>query len=371
VRAAQTGVAALCCVSFVGQVMLTFFWKVGAPQFPVLLAVFVMGNVVADLTYFVAFPLITVHYGGWLIAPIRAGTDLGGLLTAVLGQLQAPEGGGGAHTFNIAFMSGGFAILTGIGLAAWIVIVSTRSGLRDVEAEDSTSSSLRPSLRDNSFDPRVASMEFGGSPTPEPSALKKVLQGFICPRSLVVPVVLATLSQVNYWVLGANAYIVASTMLNAPGHCDDPSGSVATQWGAKALRIATTVNFSLVPVGSVLSSLGRCPRPLFYCLFAFQSLCALALCCCLFGVGRDDFWTNHGEPSEIGRNVYIAAYGLVGFLEGYLLTMAYRYCGDDEGVPEAMRGSASKLLSLLGVVAVNVPNIFIGILLDNGTIACQ
>jgi hypothetical protein len=173
-----------------------------------------------------------------------------------------------------------------------------------------------------------------------------------------LPVVLGTLSQVNYWCLQGPIY-VAANMLNPPGHCDDDAGKMA-------MRVALTLNLSLVPVGSVLSSLGRCPRPLFYLVFAFQTLCAFALCCCLFGVGRDDFWT-----SETGSIVFIGAYGLLGGLEGYVLTMAYRYVGDDEGVPEAMRDSASKLLSFLGVVAVNVPNIFIGMLLENKTIRCH
>ena len=51
--------------------------------------------------------------------------------------------------------------------------------------------------------------------------------------------------------------------------------------------------------------------------------------------------------------------------------MAYRYCGDDEGVTAEKRESASKLLSLLGVVCVNIPNIFFGNLLSDGSIECH
>ena len=131
----------------------------------------------------------------------------------------------------------------------------------------------------------------------------------------------------------------------------------------------TELFFGTSRISTILS--GALPTPVVLLFVCPPNGVCLALCCCLFGVGRDVFWTNNGEHSKIGRNVFIGAYGLVGGLEGYLLTMAYRYCGDDEGVSAAMRDSASKMLSLFGVIVVNVPNIFIGILLDNGTIECH
>jgi len=172
-------------------------------------------------------------------------------------------------------------------------------------------------------------------------------------------VLLATLSQFNYWALGVNAYIIASGMLNPPGHCDDA-------WGASALRIATTVNFWSVPIGSVLSSVASCPRRLFNFCFLVQTSAAVALCLCAFGFGREQFWT-----TEVGYWTYVAAYGLVGMLEGYLLTMGYRYCGDDESVSFALRESSSKLLGVAGIVVVNIPNIFIGLLISDGRIGCH
>eukprot|EP00913_Durusdinium_trenchii_P030611 g28668.t1 len=61
-----------------------------------------------------------------------------------------------------------------------------------------------------------------------------------------------------------------------------------------------------------------------------------------------------------GQNMYIICFTLVGGLEGYLLTMAYRYVGDAIDVPGLRRQSASRLLSLLGVLAVNPFSFTIG-----------
>lgn len=347
---AQAGVAALCFMTCMGQLLLVFNGDLQSADgtLTVILVVFTLGNVVADLTYFVAFPLITVYYSGWLVAPIRAGTDFSGLFTALLGQMQAPQGGIGPHEFPMWYSSAAYAALAAVGFTTWVAICHTKMGLQSAD---------KLSPLDNSQDLLASYSPLDG--IERPSTLGLLRRGFACPRKLVLPVVLATLSQVNYWTLGANSYGLASQMLNAPGNCDGP-------FGAHALRVATTLNFALVPLGSVVSSLGRCPRLCFYSLFVVQSLCALALLLCLFGVGRQAFWMR-----SIGWNVYVLSYGLVGGLEGYLLTMAYRYIGDDAGIPIALRDSASKLLSLVGVVAVNVPNIFIGILLSNGVIACH
>lgn len=325
-------------------------------SFPIILIVFTMGNVVANLTYFVVFPLITVHYGGWLIAPIRSGTDLSGLITTIAGEAQSPEGGAGPHTYPISSLYAGLAILAAAGVAAWAFIVYFRLGLRHAD-ELLTDDHVKDEtvLRDGNND----AQEKGVAEARCSAKLKALLRGFSCPRSLAWPVVIATLSQVNYWTLGSNLYIIGSKMLNAPGDCDG-------HFGASALRTATTLNYTLVPVGSMLSSIGKCPRPIFYCIAVVQSLCALALILCAFGAGRETFWM-----TEVGRGVFVAAYALVGMLEGYLLTMAYRYCGDDDRVPAEKRESASKLLSLLGVVCVNIPNIFFGMLLSDGSIDCH
>lgn len=235
-----------------------------------------------------------------------------------------------------------------MSLLSWGIIVHTNAGLKRKIAKDVEA-------------PQVATPAEGFLTEQQSEASRStgLLASFACPPSLRIPVILATLSQFNYWTLGNNSYIIASQMLNHPGNCNGA-------WGASALRIASTVNFWSVPIGSVCSSFRRCPRPMFNFLFLVQFLCAILLCLCLFGVGRESFWT-----TELGRCTYIAAYGMVGMLEGYLLTMGYRYCGDDENVPVGLKDSSSKLLGIAGILVVNIPNIFIGILETNGAIACH
>ena len=79
-----------------------------------------------------------------------------------------------------------------------------------------------------------------------------------------------------------------------------------------------------------------------------------------------DFW-----KSELGGEVYIVCFALVGGLEGYLLTMAYRYIGDADDVPGIRRQSASRLLSLLGVLAVNPISFGLGFAIDKGSVRCR
>ena len=79
-----------------------------------------------------------------------------------------------------------------------------------------------------------------------------------------------------------------------------------------------------------------------------------------------DFW-----QTPFGGEVYIVCFALVGGLEGYLLTMAYRYIGDSEDVPGIRRQSASRLLSLLGVIAVNPISFALGFAIDQKSIHCR
>jgi hypothetical protein len=353
-RGGQAAVGTLCAMTVIGQFLLAGWWDIGSADgsFPVIFGALTLGNIVADLTELIAFPLVATEYGGYLVAPIRAGTDLSGGLVSTFGTFQAPQGGAGPHRFPMSYMQMSFGFLAVIALITWGIIVHTKAGLKikgqlDTIVEQTEQTEMEAQERNS-----VVLLE-------DQAVAPKWWQGFACPRSLVVPVILATLSQFNYWAVGNNSYIIASQMLNAPGHCQDA-------WGTSALRVAQTVNFWSVPFGSVASSFGRCPRSMFNLLFLVQSTCAIALSLCLFGVGREAFWT-----TELGRSAYIACYGLVGMLEGYLLTMGYRYCGDDDNVPLELRESSSKLLGVAGIVVVNIPNIFIGILLSDGTIACH
>merc|ERR1712217_178887 len=113
--------------------ILAGWWSVrdAAGNYPVILSVFAIGQIVANLTFFIAFPLVTVHYGGWLMAPLRAGTDLSQMFSAMLSTVQAPQGGAGPHTFPAWILQASYAVLAAIGLAAWLIIVQTGMGLKD------------------------------------------------------------------------------------------------------------------------------------------------------------------------------------------------------------------------------------------------
>ena len=71
-----------------------------------------------------------------------------------------------------------------------------------------------------------------------------------------------------------------------------------------------------------------------------------------------------------GQSLYICCFAVTGGLEGYLLTMAFRYIGDAVDVPGTRRQSSSRLLSLLGVVAVNPISLLLGYMLQSGQIQC-
>jgi hypothetical protein len=131
-RSAQAVVGALCFLTICGMAVLAAAWDVRDAEgnYPVILLVFGFGLVVATMTYFVAFPLVTVHYGGWLIAPFRAGTDLSHMVCALLSEAQAPRGAGGPHLFPSWMLQVLYAALAAAGLASWMGIVGNGAGLR-------------------------------------------------------------------------------------------------------------------------------------------------------------------------------------------------------------------------------------------------
>ena len=146
----------------------------------------------------------------------------------------------------------------------------------------------------------------------------------------------------------------------------DPEGCEGAS-GKRVYRFALTSSMTAVPIGSIMSTVWTCPRWLFYFLSLIQILGALIV-----------FFAAMGslEPlsaflkSPEGQDLYIVCFMLVGGLEGYLLTMAYRYIGDAEDVAGVRRQSASRLLSLLGVLAVNPFSFYIGTQIDNDSIRC-
>merc|ERR1719506_2268170 len=143
----------------------------------------------------------------------------------------------------------------------------------------------------------------------------------------------------------------------------DPQGCDG-EIGSGVYRTSLTVQNIMVPVGSLMSSMVACPRQVFNVLSLFQAVAAFGVCSSAFGVGRS-FWI-----TTTGGGVYVACFALVGALEGYLLTMAYRYIGDAGDVAIQLRQSSSRLLSLLGVIAVNPINIVLGTLITSGFVEC-
>lgn len=340
-RSAQAGVGALCFMTVCGMAVLAAAWDVRDAEgnYPVLLLVFGFSLVIATMTFFVAFPLVTVHYGGWLIAPFRAGTDLSQMLCAMLSEAQAPLGAGGPHLFPSWVLQVLYAAFAAAGLASWMGIVSKGAGLRR-EAE----------VCDAGETPSKAEVTPGGR--------FGLLRGFACPASLVWPVLLGgIMTQVNLWALTV-------PMGNSSARMTDPKSCDGAE-AAALYKVALTVQYCLVPFSSLLSSVARCPRPVFYGLFLLQCVCVVAMWLCLLGVGRETFW-----QTAWGRSAWGAAFALTGALEGYLLTMTYRYVGDDPGLAVHLRDSASRLTSWGGVVVVNLLSLAIGVYMLGGGLSC-
>merc|ERR1719480_273323 len=123
------------------------------------------------------------------------------------------------------------------------------------------------------------------------------------------------------------------------------------------------MNRVLVPVASLVSSLGLCPRLLFDLLGCIQMGCMTAICTITTGLCRE-YWTTNA-----GQCAFIAMFSVVGAFQGYLLTMTYRYIGDAATLTHQQRRSASSLLGFLSVVVLNPVAIAVGSLVSSGTIS--
>jgi len=181
-------------------------------------------------------------------------------------------------------------------------------------------------------------------------------QGFAVPRSLIPVVVVGTVAQVCQWSLAASLGYIASGMTD-PTSCDGEVGSDAN-------RLAQTLRGILLPVASIASSIAPCPRPIFFLLASIQVAATGILILTTSGAFRE-FWT-----SELGRDVFIGSSSIIAGLEGYLLTMAYRYVGDAGDEDIRARQSASRTLSLLGVLVVNAITMIISSMEMKGIISC-
>lgn len=360
-RQEQIGVTTLIALNVVAFLILSTFWSAGAPDYPVFVGAAVAAQFIGNFTIYLLFPMVATYYAGWLVAPVRAGTDVSSLVTSLIGQAENPHPGSGDLTFSISTLFFIYAVFSLCGLLAWSSIMYFGTGLRyEVDKEEGT---VTLSESEDELD----DSQTMGSDSEEvrEAMIRKskrayCLEGFACPRKLVLPVILATLSQVAQWGIAASLGQIGSAMA-------DPDSCHGSQ-GKRIYRLSLTSSMIAVPVGSLLSTAVACPRLLFNILSAIQITSAVFIADCALGLfsASVDFW-----KSELGGEVYIVCFALVGGLEGYLLTMAYRYIGDADEVPGIRRQSASRLLSLLGVLAVNPISFGLGFAIDKGSVRCR
>lgn len=353
----------LILLSLASLLLLSVAWQV--PAVVQLCGIF--GNIVGNGSILLLFPLIATNYSGWLVAPVRAGTDLSSMISAVLAEAQSSNGVD--HRYPTWLL---FAFYTGIssmGLLAWCVILKYRIGLRSVlddapEKAHESQADLEAVSAVSTAVPSVSNQESlkeyshnGGCYHGKIRELiGESLQRFACPWSLLAPVVMATLTQITQWSIVGPIGEIGAEMCDAES-CSGKSGRFV-------FRISLTLSQILVPLGSIISSLGTCPRFIFYILCLLQYLSCFVICAATAGVWRS-LWT-----SEAGRALFISSYALCGMLEGYVITMAYRYIGDTASIPLVKRHSAGALLSIATVILVSSCAALLGAAVSDGHIAC-
>ena len=254
-----------------------------------------------------------------------------------------------------------YTAISCIGLLAWCVILKRGIGLRcmedmeddkpdDLEAVSAVSSvSNEETLKELSHSRCYSGKMFQ-------AAVQDSLQSFACPWSLVLPVIMATLTQITQWSIVGSIGEIGAEM------CDAESCSGKT--GRWVFRLSLTLSQIFVPLGSVVSSLGTCPRRIFYILCLLQYLTCFVICAATAGAWRSLF------TSEAGQALFISSYALCGMLEGYVITMCYRYIGDAESIPLAKRHSAGALLSIATVILVSSCSVVLGAAVSDKQIAC-
>mmetsp|Transcript_95396 Transcript_95396/g.274714 ORF Transcript_95396/g.274714 Transcript_95396/m.274714 type:complete len:476 (-) Transcript_95396:185-1612(-) len=353
-RQEQASVAVIIASSTLTLVALAGFWHVGAPSYPVVIVGAVVGNIVANLTYFTVLPLIATHYGGRLVSFVRAGSDTSGLVTASLAEFENPTGNYNKFPPSLLFVA--YAALTGSALLAWASIVKFDIALIRPrrEASEQSSSDGGEELTD--------SEEARGQPCQKGEGegwqllLRRRLAPLACPGELLMPVLLATACCSAQWSFSVSLGPIAAKMTD-PAGCDGHDG----HW---VFRQAVTCNRCLLPLMSLACSLRRCPRSVFVALAALQLTAAAIIISIALGFNRE-LWM-----SRFGHYTVIACYSLVGGLDGYVYSMAYRYIGEMSGISSQLRKSSSSVLGLLSVVVVNPLSILVGSAVKAGIFAC-
>eukprot|EP00747_Dinoflagellata_sp_TGD_P109513 gnl/TRDRNA2_/TRDRNA2_170708_c1_seq3.p1 gnl/TRDRNA2_/TRDRNA2_170708_c1~~gnl/TRDRNA2_/TRDRNA2_170708_c1_seq3.p1 ORF type:complete len:416 (+),score=37.34 gnl/TRDRNA2_/TRDRNA2_170708_c1_seq3:175-1248(+) len=352
--AEQVGSTILIAASGATFALLACCWQLGAPDFPIVKLSAVVGQFVGFASCVVLFPLVSTYYGGWLISPVRAGTDLSSALATFVAMAQNPDPSASSLTFPTWALFLSYFCLSCFGLTAWITILWKGIGLRSekelvIDEDDE---------EQEEFDECEDDSEEDAEEDEESLAQRcsQQCENLACPRALILPVCLATVTQVTQWCIAISFGYVGAVMTD-PSGCNGSTGQWVYRW-------SLTLSQTLVPGCSLLSSLRRCPEGLYYVICLLQYAATVCVCLSTYGVGRT-FWTSTG-----GQYAYITSYAVCGGLEGYVITMTYRYIGDAEGIPLKLRHSASSLLSFLTVISINLVGFYVGWIVSSGQVAC-
>eukprot|EP00913_Durusdinium_trenchii_P016381 g15398.t1 len=216
------GSSILIVLSLLSLVLLAIIWD--APAVVNLCSVF--GSIVGHGSILLLFPLIAINYSGWLVAPVRSGTDLSSMISAFLAEAQTSDGVNQRFPTWLLFTL--YSIISCCGLVAWTVILKYGIGLRAHATDE----------------------ELGGTPRGAfvRERLAIGLQSLFCPKPLVAPVAMAALTQITQWSIAANLGEIGAEMCD-PLECGGTEGRFV-------FRLSLTLSQILVPLGSLVSSVG-------------------------------------------------------------------------------------------------------------------
>lgn len=343
-RAEQHLVTVLILVEAVALMIMGGFWHVGAPTYPVVMLTSAVGVLVATTTYLIVFTHVATYYGGWLVGPLRTGTDLSTLITTLLAEVQNPTGRRNRFPSHFLFII--YAVVVAAGLAAWMMILEFGVGRRS-DSKIAAEKKGEGQKGEQQFFSGVTVKEW----------FRQRLHVIECAPELAVPIMLAILADVLQCGL-------SYSLVNVGARMTDPEGCDGER-GAFVYRTAVTLNRTMLPLGSLAASFSECPAAVFRAISFAQVISALAVCLAVLGVGRSRWSTPAGQA------LFVACFTLVGILWGYLLTMAFRYIGDAVHLPMKLRQSSSRLLGLLVVLLEQPLSITIGSFVNAGVIRCR
>mmetsp|Transcript_42209 Transcript_42209/g.78524 ORF Transcript_42209/g.78524 Transcript_42209/m.78524 type:complete len:422 (-) Transcript_42209:313-1578(-) len=337
IRAEQMGSTMLMVLSILFLALLAAAWDVFPPGYPIVALSAAAGNIILNGSMLVLNPLLATHYGGWLVAPVRAGTDISGMLATFLSELQSPVGL--KDLFPTWYLFASYAVFSCFGLVAWLIILRYGIGLRGESSLEKCEAKAHES-EDAPLEPQASSW----------------LDGFRCPRCLLWPVALACLAEVAQLSLAQALGQIGAEMTD-PLSCGGPDGR-------RTWRFALALSQFMGPLGTLASCMGECPRWLFNGLCLLLYLSCFLICSAAFGLGRGLWTTPEGE------RLYTVCIGICAGVEAYVITMAYRYIGDAKDLLEEQKSSAGALLSVLAVLVPGLSNLVIGPMVTADVITC-